>query len=327
MVKKSYSILAILDILTEYTDKDHFLTARQIIHLLKQKYQIQVIRRTVYANIDLLIEAGYAISKYDDTGKGYRIDTKQFDKAEILMLCNALHASHFISEEQSKTIINKLLKTQSKNEAAEFNNSVYLPNKLKTENNEVLRTIKLISEAVRDHKMIRFVYMKYDQNKQLVPRRDIPYVVEPRYIVYSDSRPYLVSTSPKHSGYIHYRIDRMSDTRILDKEERYLPDIEDPYQYAKNKLFMFSGDMFSVSFLCEERIMDQMVDIFGPEVFIMKKDKDCFLLTTKTSKKGAIFLAQQFIDAIEIVEPFDLRKEFLREIESAAERYKTKRNL
>ena len=51
---------------------------------------------------------------------GYYLQEKQFDKAEILLLCNAIHASHFISKKQSNRLIKKLLKTQSKYEAKEF---------------------------------------------------------------------------------------------------------------------------------------------------------------------------------------------------------------
>jgi hypothetical protein len=86
---KKHIAFAILDILTTYTDEDHILTAKEIMDLLKAKYNIEIERRTIYSNIDVLEQAGYVISKFDDNGKGYYLQEKQFDKAEILLLCNA----------------------------------------------------------------------------------------------------------------------------------------------------------------------------------------------------------------------------------------------
>lgn len=101
MAEKKHIAFAILDILTTYTDEDHILTAREIMDLLKAKYNTEIERRTLYSNIDVLEQAGYVISKFDDNGKSYYLQEKQFDKAEILLLCNAIHASHFISKKQS----------------------------------------------------------------------------------------------------------------------------------------------------------------------------------------------------------------------------------
>ena len=321
MAEKKHSAFAVLDILTTYSDENHILTAREIQDYLEKKYQLKVERRTIYSNIEILEQAGYVISKFDDNGKGYYLEEKQFDKAEILLLCNAIHASHFISKSQSNKLIKKLLKTQSKYEAKEFAGDIYLPSSIKTSNEELLYHIRLVSEAIRDNKMIQFSYMKYNDKKKLVPRREEPYVVEPRYIVYADTRAYLIATSPKYTDFIHYRIDRMSSGILIEQQMRKLPKIEDPYEYAKNKLFMYAGEMIPVSFLCNEKILDQMIDIFGQDVFISKREDGKFVLSTRTSKKGAIFLAQQFLDSIQILEPEDLRSEFAKDLQSALTGY------
>ena len=127
MEGKKYSILAILEVLKRYSDEDHILTVKEINSHLKNEYDLELERRTLYSNVDLLKQFGYDISDFDDNGKGYYLASRQFDKGEILLLCNAIHASHFISSRQSDDLIRKLLDTQSRYEAKEFSDKVYMP--------------------------------------------------------------------------------------------------------------------------------------------------------------------------------------------------------
>ena len=322
MAEKKHSAFALLKILTEYSDMDHILTTKQLQSLLKDQYGLDLERRTLYSNLDILEQAGYEIDRYEDNGKGYYLVEKQFTKGEVLLLCNAIHASHFISTNQSEKLINKLLKTQSKYEKKEYQNNVYMPNYQKTPNRELMINIELLSEAIRDGKCIQFTYMKYDSNKKLVPRREEPYIVEPRYIVYADSRAYLIATNKKYSNYTHYRIDRISKVKVLEDEPvKQMPKNQDAYEYAKNKLFMYAGDMEQVTFLCKEQIMDSIIDIFGTDVFVSPQADGKFIIHVTTSPTGAKYLAQQFLDAMEIVEPKDLREEFVQQLKETLGSY------
>lgn len=322
MAEKKYSALALLDILIEESDEEHILSAKDLQQKLQQRFNLQLERRTIYSNLDILEQNGYVISRFEDNGKGYYLEERQFEKAEILLLCNAIHSSHFISSKQSDSLIKKLLKTLSKYQTKEFKDSVYIPNPQKTPNLELFYTISTISEAIRDKNMIQFLYLRYDQNKKLVPRRNEPYYVEPRYIVYADARPYLICTSKNHTGFIHYRIDRMKNTMIEEDKVTPLPKSMDAYEYARNKLFMFSGDMISVTFRCEERIIDQMIDIFGTNIMIVPGKDSTFSITVSTSEQGALYLAQQYLDAIEISAPTSLRKKFIKELETSLKKYR-----
>ena len=124
MEGKKFSILAILEVLKRYSDEDHILTVKEINSHLKNEYDLELERRTLYSNVDLLKQFGYDISDFDDNGKGYYLASRQFDKGEILLLCNAIHASHFISSRQSDDLIRKLLDTQSRYEAKEFSDTL-----------------------------------------------------------------------------------------------------------------------------------------------------------------------------------------------------------
>lgn len=320
-MEKKQSALAMLDILQKYSDEEHPLSLNEIAGHLETQYGLKLERRTIYSNIAMLSDSGYEISKYDDNRKGYYLEGRKFDKGEVLLLCNAIHASHFISQKQSQELIRKLLSTQSKYQAKEFTDRVYMANPLKTANRQLLYTIEAVSEAIRDHKVLQFTYLKYDLDKKLIARRNDPYIVEPRYIVYADSRAYMISTSTHHEGFTHYRLDRMKDALVVNEKARALSKDVDAYEYARNKLFMYNGEMGYVTYRCDSDAIDQMIDVFGPQISIIPDDDNHFFLRVKTSDTGALYLAQQYMDHITIHEPERLKKDFLKKLKEVSRRY------
>lgn len=322
MAEKKHSNLLLLEILKEYSDENHILSTKDLQRLLESQYGVVLERRAIYSNLDILRQAGYKISGVDDNGKGYFLEERQFDKGEVLLLCNAIHASHFISQKQSKKLIDTLLETQSKYDAKEFTDKVYMPNPQKTSNKELMYNVEIVSEAIRENKTLRFNYLKYGKDKKFTQKRPEPYTVEPRYIVYSDSRGYMISTSPRHEGFTHYRLDKISNAVVGDERSRKLPKDMDAYEYARNKLFMYSGDMETVTFKCDESIMDQMIDIFGSDMNVIDDGSNYFTISVKTSQTGALYLAQQFMEYIELLSPQPLREEFKKHLKDAVKRYK-----
>ncbi len=322
MAEKKQIALAILEVLKKHSDEEHILSFREIASYLEQEYDLSIERRTLYANIAMLKEFGYDISSYDDNAKGYYLAPRRFDRSEVLLLCNAIHASHFISSRQSDDLIRKLLETQSRYEAKDFSDKVYMPNPLKTRNKQLLYTIDTVSQAIRENRKLSFVYLRYNDRKQLVPRREELYIVEPRYIVYADSRAYMIVTSENHPGFIHYRLDRIRDAQVMAERSRILKNKTDAYEYARNKLFMYAGEARTVSFRCKEKILDQMIDLFGPEAKIYPDSEGSFLISVRTTDTGAIFLAQQFMDSIELLEPLELREQFRKILKDASRKYK-----
>lgn len=62
-----------------------------------------------------------------------------------------------------------------------------------------------------------------------------------------------------------------------------------------------------------------MIDLFGRDVSILKDDDNHFILSARTSRTDDKFLAQQYLDFIEIVFPKNLREEFTKEPKEAME--------
>ena len=84
---------------------------------------------------------------------------------------------------------------------------------------------------------------------------------------------------------------------------------------------MYSSKQIHVQLRCENRIMDQMIDIFGTEMKILKQDAESFIASVLVNKQGVLFLAQQFMEAIEIIEPEDLRETMKEQLKLTLKKY------
>ena len=97
--------------------------------------------------------------------------------------------------------------------------------------------------------------------------------------------------------------------------------MEDAYVYANNKLFMFSGEMIKATIKCKKHVLDSMVDIFGTDFILFTPDPEHYEFTVEVNRNGILCLAQQYLDAIEITYPEDVRKEMKSRLETALEVY------
>ena len=112
MADKKELPLALIQILTKYTDEDHYLSTTAIIHILETEYGLTCERRTIYANVDLLKQYGHNISTWQENGIGYYLKEHQFSEKEVLAMCESLQGTKLSSKEQ-RLLKSKLLSTLS----------------------------------------------------------------------------------------------------------------------------------------------------------------------------------------------------------------------
>ena len=322
MEDKKTSTLAILTILKESSDENHIITQPQLLSMLENFYNVKIDRRTLYRNIDSLIDFGYDISKFEDNGKGYYLRERDFEPSQIFLLCNAIHSSNFIPSNSSKEIIEKLLLTQSKHFRTDYKSTVYVDNKNKKENKEFFLNIEIVAEAIKNKKTIEFNYTQYNLDKKLVNRRVEPYKLSPYYLIYANEKTYLVGKSVNHDDLTHFRIDRMKNVKITNDRYIRLSKNEDPYEYAKTKIYMFHGNDERIVIKCDMCILDNVIDVFGKDVTLEASGKDQFIAYVKSSSEGMKHLAVQYLDHMEVLEPKEIREEIKQVLKDANKKYK-----
>ena len=323
-MEKKTSVLAVLEILRQESDRDHPLTAAQIQQKMEQQYQCPIERRTLYANIQMLKEFGYEISTYQENGHGYYLDNRDFEESEIMLLCNAVHASNFIPRKHSNDLIKKLLATQSRYTAQKYRNMVYVDNLRKKDNQDFFFSLQILLEAVEEKCAVEFDYVQYNEKLQLVPRRTTPYVVQPVYLVYENEKTYLIARHEKYRDFSHYRVDKIRNIQKREALKEPLGPLCDPYKYAETKVYMYGGEVLDFILLCHRRILDDIVDHFGREIQIVTQDPEHFITRVKGSREGVIYLAMQYAKWMEILEPASVREEMKAIFSAALNRYEKK---
>ena len=83
MADKKELPLALLEILTKYTDHDHYLSTAEMTEILHSEYGLTLERRTLYSNMDLLKKYGHKISTWKDNGYGYCLTEHQSSKVHV----------------------------------------------------------------------------------------------------------------------------------------------------------------------------------------------------------------------------------------------------
>lgn len=322
MEEKKSSLLALLRILEEFSDEDHILTQPELLNHLDNIYHLDIDRRTLYKNISILEDFGYDISSYADNGKGYFLKDRTFQAPQINLLCNAIHSSNLIPLKSSKELINQLLSTQSRYFKNEFNHTVFIDNKDKKENKEFFLNIEIIEDAIKQKKPIEFYYTKYNLKKEQVNRKETPYVISPHYMVYKYEKTYLIGKSEKYDDLTHFRIDKMRNIKIIDGKYCRLSKNEDPYEYAKDMIYMYNGDDYQVTIKCDNSILDDVIDIFGQNIKLKECDKDHFIAEFKSTEQGMIYIALQYIEHMEVLKPKTIRKEITDILKKNIKKYK-----
>lgn len=240
LTEKTY-ILCILEILIKYSDPEHILSVKDIQEKLRAIYDISADRRTIYRNVDALIEFGYDISKFNDNKEGYFLRERDFEPSELHMLCDAVLTADCIPEKQGRTLMRKLQSLGSTYQTKCINRLALMKTDRKSISPQIFYNIDLLDEAISANKQIEFDYYTYDLDLKLKPRRDKKYVANPYALYWCNGQYYLLSSMDKHEGVTHYRLDRMRNLVVTPKPSKPAPKEFNAYEYASKALFMFGA--------------------------------------------------------------------------------------
>ena len=310
--KKMLNML-ILEILQKYSDENHALTQQEIIRLLKQNYAMECDRRSVKNNILSLQEMGYDISME----KGYRLMSRDFDDSELRILIDSVLFSKSISTRQAKGLIEKLRAHASNYFNAKVSHVCNLPDLPRT-----------VNKPISEKRKISFIYNEMGTDFKLHPKREEPYVVNPYQIIANNGRFYIIANYDKYDNIIHFRVDKMTNVRILDEKAKPMKQIQElkdglslPKHMAEH-MYMFSGESVPVKLETTEDMMQELVDWFGNDFRVEKIGEDKIRARVVCNAKAMRFWALQYGPYVEVLEPKAIRDQLSKDIKAMAEKYK-----
>jgi predicted DNA-binding transcriptional regulator YafY len=124
---------------------------------------------------------------------------------------------------------------------------------------------------------------------------------------------YLICNLDGKDDVANYRIDRITDIRLLDTKRRPFTQIKDSYgnslnlgEYMKHHIYMFAGDNARVRFRAVKVMISDIIDIFGKDVIIEEESDTHIIVTVRVNEAAIIRFAQSFAPDVVILEPPEL---------------------
>lgn len=306
-------ILALLEILTMFTDEYHTLTAEQMCVKLSE-YGYDVTKRTVLSDLKVFENSPYNIVKVSRE-KGYYIINSNSSQA-VRKILAASYSSRMISNQD----VNEIKQYLNHNACISTLNSVYettesLTHKLHKKE-ITFDLVQTIRDAIKTDRRIILTYTSINfGDGYSEPCEEHDMIVNPLKIVISSSNHVLTFTSiktPKKPEYIN--LHRITNVTVLDEKQN-----NDCSDHLKSVDF-FSGQPLIAGyeksvwlFLRFKKEHAEMVDNFFSCPMQFKKDADedyCLAKVHFTITKDLFGWLYHYRNIIEVVAPAKLRNYF-----------------
>ena len=180
--------------------------------------------------------------------------------------------------------------------------------------------------AIAENKKVSFKYFDYDIKKEKAFRKNgDKYSVSPYALSWDDENYYLITFSTKYNDFTHYRVDRMTDIDLIDEERDPLPDREhfDIAEYTKKVFNMFGGEEVLVQLQFDNSLVNAVVDRFGKDVVIGKKDENSFCIWIKVAVSSTFFAwISQFGSKVKILSPEPVIEQYKLHLSGILDQYR-----
>lgn len=348
MANKKQIIINILDILKRYTDENHRLSQKEIADILKNEYNMTVDRKSVKRNLSNLLEIGYPIEYSESvrmipnktTGEpeeSYILSDfyleRDFSDAELRLLIDSLLFSQHIPYSQCRNLIEKLEGLSSKYFEAKVKH-IRTVTDSKLANKQLFLNIELIDEAISRSQKISFHYLEYGTDKKLHKKmcpdgtvRD--YIINPYQMAAKEGKYYLICNYDKYGDISNYRLDRITDIKILDEPAKPFEKLKwangrtlDLATYMKEHPYMYSSENVRVKFRINRPMISDVIDIFGSDVRFSDEDESGVTVSVYANEMALEQFAKNFSPDVLILEPQYLRDRMRENLEKSLNFYK-----
>ena len=343
---KKLLIVNIIDILRRYSDENHRLSQKDIVDILRREYGMSVERKAVRRNLLNLMDCGFEIEysetvrmvpnpKTGESEESYLWSdfylVRDFTDGELRLLIDSLLFSKHIPWSQCKELVGKL----------EGLSNVYFRSRVKhirtmpdtaPVNKQLFYTIETLDEAISGGKQVAFHYTSYGTDKKPHPRLNEDgstkeYIVSPYQMATANGRYYLIACTEPHDNVSHYRLDRITEIRLLDtpakpaREVKGLENGVDLPRHMAEHLYMFAGESAPVSFRAKKHILNDIIDWFGTDVTFSDETEDEVTVRVTVNLQAIRRWAVQYGPHVRVLSPEGLAEEVKRDLTEAVKLY------
>lgn len=323
---KKMLIINILDILKKYTDASHRLSQKDILELLMSEYNMKAERKAVKNNLMNLIDFGYPISYSEIKRQGKNGEEivytdwymeHEFDDSELRLIIDSLLFYKNLPYSHCKKLINKLEGLSSTYFHSKVKHIVTLPDD-KPANDQIFYTIDVLDEAISKRKQVSFEYNSFSTDRKLHPRKRKDgtvreYIVNPYQLAAANGRYYLICNYDKYDNVSHYRVDRISNIRLLDTQAKPMKQVhglENGFNLPKHlaeHIYMFTGDTVHVKFKARKYILNDIIDWFDRNAKFSEESDEWITVDVDVNETAMHKWALQYAEHIVVIKPESLR--------------------
>jgi len=306
-------ILYVKELLERRGDRQSPLSMEMILSYLENR-GISAERKSIYDDIDALRDFGMDIVYQKKHPRGYYLNNRPFETAELKLLIDAVEASKFITQKKTMELIEKLSAFGDGQRQRLFKRQVYVRDRIKSMNESIYHNVDRIHEAISQNKRISFYYFAYDVKKKRILRRGgTRYDISPAVLSWSNENYYLIAYDHEAEMIKHYRVDKMSDIRVEESTRLGLEIIEniDIANYTQKYFSMFSGEEISVTLEFANELAGVVLDRFGLNIHFFPAGENSFEARVKVAlspfflgwiaafgKQAKIVRPQEAVDAM-----------------------------
>ncbi len=296
-----------------------YLLNREIVNASALADKFEVSTRTIQRDIETLNLAGIPITSMQGTNGGYGIiDSFKLDKQIasiedykfIITALTGMNSAY--NNRKLESTLEKLLNVSRQEKYV--NHKVKLDFSVSREGNNIDKYLRIVEDAIDKEKVVEFEYTNSYGDKKLR-------TTEPIGVVYKWYAWYMLAYCCEKKDYRFFKVVRM---RNLKKQERSFSISHESFDDLLAKQEQHDSRKYmDVKLLCKEEIRISIEENF-PNASITTKENGEFILqfhvpNNEIGWKGLIFT---YGNKIKIIEPEELRKEFMLKAKEIIDTYK-----
>lgn len=343
---KKMLIINILDILRKYTDEEHRLSQKDIMDILLSEYQMSSDRKAIKRNLMNLIGFGYNI-EYSETvrmipnaktGKLEESSTltdfylvREFADSELRLLIDSLLFSKHIPYNQCKELIGKLEGLSNKYFSSNVGHIRTMPDSAPP-NKQLFYTIDVLDEAISKERQVSLIYNRFGMDKKLHPTlgedgKPKRHIINPYHMAAINGRYYLICNNDKYDNTANYRLDRVTDIKLLDTPRKPMKKVQglehglDLPKHMAEHFYMFSGESAPIRMRVKKYIADEIIDWFGKDVEFYDESEDEVSVRVKVNLNAMRRWALQYALHMRVLAPQELAEQVANDVRQAADNY------
>lgn len=307
-------LLRIMEFLRAESTEGKPVSTSQIISYLNSIH-ISCERRTLYKDMDMLIESGANIVKTElGRENAYYMNEVSFSLAEVKTLIDAIQAANFVPADKTADLVEKLLSYAGVRRSEIVRDNIIFYNNHKHSNQDIYENIEQIELAIRQKKQVSFYYFDLDEKRNRVYRKEKKrYITDPVALVFSEDNYYLVAYSQKYQNAVNYRVDRMDTVEVEEEPicEEALIKKRKTETYTEQVFKMYNGETELVTMEFAPDKLGVIYDKFGENIEVRHADKG-WLKIKVTVQISPTFWGwiYQLGDQIKIVSPKGVKPPF-----------------